>query len=138
MQHKVSHTVSSVVTQSCPALFVTPWTAACQGSLSVTNSRSWLKLTSFESGMPSKHLVLCHPLLLLPSIFLSIRVFSSESALHIRWPRYWSFSIRPSNAYSGLESPSDPTPSEEDERRHQFFSAQLSLWSRSHIHASRQ
>ena len=87
-------------------LFVTPWTAACQASLSITNSRSLLKLTSIESVMPSNHLILCRPLLLLPSTFPSIRVFSNESALHIRWPKYWSFSfnISLSNEYSGLIS----------------------------------
>ena len=86
--------------------FATLWTAACQASLSITNSRSSLKLMSTESVMPSSHLILCHPLLLLPSIFPSIRVFSNESALHIRWPKYWSFSfnIRPSNKYSQLIS----------------------------------
>ena len=85
---------------------VTPWTVARQDSLSATFSRSLFKLTSIESVMPSNHLILCHPLLLLPSIFPSIRVFSSESALHIRWPKYWSFSfsISPSNEYSGLIS----------------------------------
>ena len=95
----------SSVSQSCP-LFVTPRTAACQASLSITNSRSLLKLTSIELVMPSKHLILCHSLLLLPSIFPSIRVFSNESALCIRWPNYWSFSfsISPSNKYSGLIS----------------------------------
>ena len=84
---------------------VTPWTAACQASLSITNSRSLLKLMSIESLMPPNHLILCHPLLL-PSIFPSIRVFSNESALHIRWPKYWrfTFSISPSNDYSGLIS----------------------------------
>ena len=87
-------------------LFVTPWTAARQASLSFTISQSWLKLMSIESVMPSKHLILCHPLLLLPSIFSSIRVFSNESAVCIRWPKYWSFSfsISPSNEYSGLIS----------------------------------
>ena len=87
-------------------LFAAPWTAAHQASLSITNSRSLLKLVSIESVMPSNHLVLCHPLLLLPSIFPSIRVFSNESALHIRWPKCWSFSfsICPSNEYSGLIS----------------------------------
>ena len=87
-------------------LFVTPWTAACQAFLSITNSWSLLKLMSTESVMPSNHLILCHPLLLLPSIFPSIRVFSTESVLHIRWPKYWSFSfsISPSNEYSGLIS----------------------------------
>ena len=85
-------------------LFVTPWTAALQASLSITNSQSLLKLTSIKSVMPSNHLVLCRPLLLPPSIFPSIRVFSSESLFHIRWPKYWSFSfsISPSNEYSGL------------------------------------
>ena len=87
-------------------LFVTPGTAAHQASLSFTISRSLLKLMSIESVMPSNHLTLYHPLLLLPSIFSSIRVFSFESALHIRWPKYWSFSfsISPSKEYSGLIS----------------------------------
>ena len=86
-------------------LFATPWTAACQASLSITNSWSLLKLSSIKSVMPSNHLILCH-LLLLPSIFPSIRVFSSELGLCIRWPKYWSFSfsISPSNDYSGLIS----------------------------------
>ena len=84
-------------------LFVTPWTAACHSSLSFSVSQSSLKLMSVESVMPSKHFILCHPLLLLPSIFLSIRVFSNESALHIRWPKYWSSSFNNSlpNEYSG-------------------------------------
>ena len=84
----------------------TAWTAAHQSSLSITNSWSLLKLMSIESVMPSNHLILCHPLLLLPSIFPSIRVFSNESVPHIRWPKYWSFSfsISPSNEYSGLIS----------------------------------
>ena len=87
-------------------LFVTPWTAALQASLSITNSRNLLKLTSFESVMPSSHLILCCPLLLPPSVFLSIRVFSNESVLCMRWSKYWSFSfsISPSNEYSGLIS----------------------------------
>ena len=87
-------------------LFATPWTAAYQASLSITNSRSLLKLMSIESVMPSTHLILCRPLLLLPSIFPSIRIFSNESALRIRWPKYWSFScnISPSYEYSGLIS----------------------------------
>ena len=87
-------------------LFVTPWTAARQASLSITSSRMLLKLMSIESVMPSNHLILCCPLFLLPSIFPSIRVFSNESVLHIRWPKYWSFnfSISPSNKYSGLIS----------------------------------
>ena len=85
-------------------LFETTWTAACQASLSITNSWSLLKFMSIKSVMPSNHLILCHPLLLLPSVFPSIRVFSSESVLCIRWPKYWSFrfSISPSNEYSGL------------------------------------
>ena len=97
---------SSFQSLSCVQLFVTPQTAACQASLSVTNSRSLLKLTSFKSVMPSNQLILCHPLLLLPSIFPSIRVFSDESVLCIRWPKYWSFSfnISPSDEYSGLIS----------------------------------
>ena len=87
-------------------LFVMPWTAAGQASLSINNSQSLLKLMPIESVMPSNHLILCRPLLLLPSIFPSIRDFSNESALHIRWPKYWSFSfnISPSNEYSGLIS----------------------------------
>ena len=76
---------------SCVQLFLTPWTAACQASLSITNSRSSLKLMSIVSVMPSNHLVFCRPLLLLPSIFPNIRVFSNELFLHIRWPKYWSF-----------------------------------------------
>ena len=91
----------SSVTQSCPTLWP-PWTAACQASLSITNSQSLPKLMSIESVLPSKHLTLCCPLLLLPLIFPSNKVFSSESVLHIRWPNYWSFSfnISPSNEYS--------------------------------------
>ena len=87
-------------------LFVTPWTAACQAALSITNSQSFLKYMSIEKVMPSNHLILCHPLLLLPSIFPSIKVFSNESVLHIMWPKYWSFSfsISPSSEYSGLIS----------------------------------
>ena len=87
-------------------LFATPWTTALQASLSITNSRSLLTLMSIESVIPSNHLILCHPLFLLPSIIPIIRVFSNESALHIRWPKYWSFSfsISPSNEYSGLSS----------------------------------
>ena len=87
-------------------LFATPWTAACQASLSITNSQSLLKLMSIESVIPSNHLILCRPLLLLPSIFPSFTVFSSESVLRIRWPKYWSFSFSnsPSNEYSGLIS----------------------------------
>ena len=93
----------SSVTQSCPTL-CNPWIAACQASLSVTNSWSLLKLMSIVSVMPSSHLILCHPLILLPPIPPSIRVFSSESTLHMRWPEYWSFSfsISPSNEHPGL------------------------------------
>ena len=85
---------------------MTPWTAACQTSLSITSSWTLLKLMSIESVMPSNHLILCHPLLFLPSIYPSIRVFSNTSVLHIRWPKYcsFSFSISPSNEYSGLIS----------------------------------
>ena len=95
---------SSVQSLSRVWLFATPWTTACQTSLSITNSQSLLKLISIESMMPSNHLLLCHSLLLLPSIFLSIRVSSNELALHIKWPKYWSFSfsISPFNDYSGL------------------------------------
>ena len=96
----------SSVAQSCPTLHNPMDHTACQASLSITNSQSLLKLISIESVMPSNHLILCHPLLHLPSIFPSIRVFSNESALHIRWPKYWSFSfsISPSTGYTGLIS----------------------------------
>ena len=96
---------SSVQSLSSVRIFVTPWTAACQASLSISNSQSLLKLMSIELVRPSNHLILCRPLLL-PSIFPSIRVFSNESVLRIRWPKYWSFSfnIRPSNEYSRLIS----------------------------------
>ena len=91
---------------SCIRLFATPWTIAHQASLSITNSQSLLKLMSIKSVMPSNHLILCHTFLLLPSIFPSIRVFSNESALRIRWPNYWSFSfnISPFNEHPGLIS----------------------------------
>ena len=97
---------SSVQLLSRVQLFATPWSAAHQASLSITNSRSLPKLMSIESVMPSNHLILCHPLLFLLSIFPSIRVFSNESAFHIKWSKYWSFSfsISPSNKYSGLIS----------------------------------
>ena len=100
------NSLSSVQSLSCVWLFATPWTSACQPSLSITNFRSLPKLMSIESVMPSNHLILCRPLLLPPSVFPSIRVFSNESALHIRWPKYWSFSfnISPSNEHSGLIS----------------------------------
>ena len=102
----VSWQFSSVQSLSCVQLFATPWTAAHQASLSITNSWSSLSLIAIESVMPSNHLILCRPLLLPPSIFPSIRVFSNESALRIRWPKYWSlsFSISPSNEYLGLIS----------------------------------
>ena len=97
---------SSVQSLNRVRLFVTPWTASRQASLSITNSWSLPKLMSIESVMPSNHLILCHSLLLLPSIFPSIRVFSNESALHIRWPKYWSFSfnISPSNEHQDWSS----------------------------------
>ena len=100
---KVSESIQSL---SCVQFFVTPWTAACQASLSITNSQSLSKFMSIELVMPSNHLILCHALLLLPSIFPSIRVFSNESVVCIRWPKYWSFgfNISPSNEYSGLIS----------------------------------
>ena len=97
------HNQFSSVTQLCLTL-CNPLTAACQASLSITNSRSLLKCMSIKSVMPSNHLILCRLLLLRPSIFPSIRVFSNESVLHIRWPKYWSFSISPANEHSGLIS----------------------------------
>ena len=132
---------SSVQSLSHVRLFVTPWTAALQASLSITNSWSLLKLMSTESVMPSSHLILCHPLLLLPPIPPSIRVFSNQSTLHIRWPKYRSFSlsISPSNEYSGL-FPLRQTGwislqsrglsrvfSNTIVQKHRFFGAQLSL-----------
>ena len=123
-------------------LFAASWTATRQASLSITISRSLFKLMSIKSVMPSSHLLLCHPLLLLPSIFPSIKVFLSESALHIRWPKYWSFnfSISPSNEYSGLinfrinwislQSKELPRVfANTTVQKHQFLSTQLSLWS---------
>ena len=104
--HIKNISVQSVQSLSCVRLFVTPWTVALQSSLSITNSQSVLKLMFITKVTPSNCLILCHPLLLLPSTFPSIKVFSNESALHIRWPKYWSFSfnISPSNEYSGLIS----------------------------------
>ena len=101
-----THTFTSVQSLSRVQLFATPWTAACQASLSITSFQSLLKFMSIESVMPFSCLILCRPLLLLPSIFPRIRVFSNESFLHIRWPKYWSFSfsISPSKEYSGLIS----------------------------------
>ena len=100
----MSYHFSSVQLLSHVWVFATPWIAICQASLSITNSRSPPKPMSIVSVMPSNHLILCHPILLLPSIFPSIRVFSNDSAVCIRWPKYWSFSfnISPSNEYSGL------------------------------------
>ena len=131
----------SVQSLSHVQLFATPWTAAHQASLSITNSQSLLKPMSIESVMLSNHLILCRPLLLPPSIFPSIRVFSNESALHIRWPKYWSFSfsISPSNEYSGLISfridwfdllavqGTFKILLQRHNSKHQFFSTQLSL-----------
>ena len=134
---------SSVQSLSCVWVFVTPWTAAHQASLSITNSWSLLRLMSV---MPSNHLILCRPLVLLLSIMPTIRVFSNESALSIRWPKYFSFSISPSNKYSGLISfgmgclgllavrGTRWAFSSTAAHKHQFFSAQLSLWNSSHIH----
>ena len=126
----------SSVAQSCPTLY-DPMAAAHQASLSIANSWSLLKLMSVESVMPSNHLILCHPLLLLPSVFPSIRVFSNESVLCIRWPKYWSFSfnISPSNEYSGLiyfridfESPCSPRDSQESSPTPQFKSIKSSAF----------
>ena len=122
-------------------LIATPWTAACQASLSITNSQSLLKLMSIESVMPSNHLILCYPFIFPPSIFPRIRVFSNESALCIRWPKYWSFSfnISPSSEYSWLISfrmdwldflavnGTLKSLSNTIGPKHQFFSTQLSL-----------
>ena len=98
--------ISPIQSLSCVQLFATPWTAACQTLLSITNSQSLLKLMPTESVMPSNYLILCDPLLRHASIITSIRIFTNESALHIRWPKYWSlsFNISPSNGYSRLIS----------------------------------
>ena len=139
---------SSVQSLSRVRLFVTPQTAACQASLSITNSRSSLRLMSIESVMPSSHLILCRPIFLLPLIPPSIRVFSNESTLHMRWPKYWSFSfsISPSNEHPGLISfrmdwldllavqGTLKSFSHTTVQKYQFFSAQLSSQSNSHIH----
>ena len=129
-------TFSSVQLLSRVRLFATPWTAAHQASLSITNSQSLLKLMSIESVMPSNHLILCHPLLP-PSILPSIRVFSNNSALHMRWPKYWSFSfcISPSSEHPGLISfrmdwldlLAVQGTLNTAVQKHQFFRAQLSL-----------
>ena len=134
------HQFSSVQSLSLVQLFATPWTAARQASLSITNSRSSLRLTSIQSVMPSSYLTLCHPLLLLPPISPSITVFSNESALRMRWPKYWSFSfsIIPSKEIPGLISLQSKGLSKvfsnTTVQKHQFFSAQLSSQSNSHIH----
>ena len=133
---------------SCVRLFATPWTAVHRASLSITSSQRLLKLMSIESVMPSNHLIFYRPLLLLPSIIPSIRVFLNESVLRIRWPKYWSFSFSISlyNEYSGLISfridwyislqSKEPSRvfSSTTVQKHQFFCAQLSLWSNPHIH----
>ena len=139
--------ISSVHLLSCVWLFETPWAIAHQDSRSITNSQSLLKLMSIESVIPSKHIILCHPLLLLPSIFPNIRVFSNESTPCIRWPKYWSFSfsLSPSNEYSGLVSFRTTFSilhskgllrifSNATVHKHQFFGTQPFLWSNSHIH----
>ena len=104
IKYTVQGSISSVQLLSCVQLFVTPWIVARQASLSITNSWSSLKLMSIESVMPSSHLILCHPLLLLPPIPPSIRVLSNESTLCMRWPKYWSFSIIPTKEHRGLIS----------------------------------
>ena len=133
--------VSSVQSLSHVRLFVTPWTAVHQASLSITTSWSLLKLMSIELVMPSNYLILCCPLLLPPSVFPSTRVFSKESVLHISWPKYWSFSfsISPSNKYLGLISfrmdwfdllaiqGTVKSLLQHNSSKHQFFSSQLSL-----------
>ena len=139
---------SSAQSCICVKLFAIPWTEAHKASLPITNSWSLLKLSSIESMMPSNHLILCHPLLLPPSIFPNIRVFSKDSVLHIRWPKYWSFSFKislPTNVqgwfplgwtgWISLQSKGHSRVfSNTTVQKHQFFSAQLSLQSNSHIH----
>ena len=144
----IYHQFSSVQSLSCVRLFVTPWIAAHQASLSITNSHSSLKLMSIESVMPSSHLIFCRPLLLLPPILPSIRVFSNESTLCMRWPKYRSFSfcIIPSKEHPGLISFKwtgwislqskglSRVFSNTTVQKHQFFGAQPSSQSNSHIH----
>ena len=149
MRSTVPAPTAAVQSPSCVRLSVTPWTAARQASLSITSSRTLTKLMSIESVMPFNHLILCRPLLLLPSVFPSIRVFSNESVLPIRWPKYWSFSfsISPSNEYSGLisfrmdwldlfavQGTFKSLFCNITVQKHQFFGAQPSLWSRFHFH----
>ena len=145
---KGQHQFTSVQPLSCVQFFAMPWTTAHQASLSITNFQSSPKPTSIESVMPSSHLILCHPLLVLPSIFPSIKVFSRESVLHIRWPKYWSFSfsISPTNECWALISFKmewlDLFQSKGLSRvfsnitvqKHQFFHVQLSSQCKSHIH----
>ena len=145
---KEAHQFTSVQSLSRVRLFATPWTTAHQASLSITNCRSLHKPMSIESVMPSNHLILCYPLLLPPSIFPSIKVFSNESSLCIRWPKYWSFSFNssPSNEHPGLislrnglvGSPFSPRDSQvfsnTTVQKQQFFCAHQSLQSNSHIH----
>ena len=147
LQLKIENQFSSVQSLSRVQLFATPWIAARQASLSITNSQSLPKPMSIELVMSSNHLILCHPLLLLPPIPPSIRAFSSESNLHMRWPKYWSFSfsISPSNEHPGLISfrmdcldllavQGSRVFSNTTVQKHQFFGAQLSSKSNSHIH----
>ena len=147
LEIKIVSVQFSSVAQSCPTL-CDPTNPSTPGLCGVTNSRSSLKLTSIESVMPSNHLILCRPLLLLPSIFPSIRVFSNESTLRMRWPNYWSFSfsISPSNEHPGLISfrmdwldllqskGISRVFSNTTVQKHQYFGAQLSSQSNSHIH----
>ena len=150
MSESSSYNHSVVVVQwlSCVWLFATPWTAACQAFLSFTISSSSLKLMSTESLMPSNHLIICCPLLLLPSVFPSIRLFSNESVLHIRWTKYWSFSFSISlpmtiqdwfllglTGWISLQSKGlSRVFSNTTVQKHQLFGTQPSLWSNSHIH----
>ena len=143
-----THQFSSVQSLSCVRLFATPWIAAGQASLSITNSQSLLKLMSIELVMLSNHLILCRPLLLLPPVPPSIRVLSNQSTLRMRWPKYWSFSfsIRPSNEHPGwsplgwigwisLQSKGlSRVFSNTTVQKHKFFGTQLSSQSNSHIH----
>ena len=140
--------LSSVQSLSHVQLFATPWVEARQASLSIINSQSLLKLKFIETAMPSSHLILCRPLLLLPSVFPSIRVFTNESVLHMRWSKYWSFSfsISPSNEHPGLISirmdwldlllvqGTLKSLLQHYAQKHQFFSTQLSSQSNSHIY----
>ena len=139
MKKKIKHRFQLIQSLSRVLLLKTPWNAAHQASLSITNSKRLPKLISIESVMPSKHLILCHPLLL-PSVFPSIRVFSNESGPRIRWPKYWSFNfnISPLNEHSGLISFRMDwldllAVLNTTVQKHQFFCTQLSLWSNSHI-----